>query len=134
MLNKKKFQKQLEDFLVKKIAIYRDYGEAIEQCGAYPCNKCLFFQNGKCGGFEAAREWLNSEYVGELTAEDMFRALDYERKETDAEIEYFQPKNKEEHYITFRKDSSRIYIGNYALSKDEFKACAKQMEELGVNK
>ena len=133
MLNKEKFQKQLEDFLVKKIAVYRDYEEAIEQCGSFPCNKCLFFQNGKCGGFEAAREWLNSEYVGELTAEDMFKALGYERKETDAEIEYFQP-DKEENYIIFRKDANQMSVGAYALSKDEFKACSKQMEELGANK
>ena len=61
MLNKEKYQKQLEEFLVEKIAVYQDYGEVIEQCGSFPCNKCLFFQNGKCGGFEAAREWLNSE-------------------------------------------------------------------------
>lgn len=132
MLNKEKFQKQLEDFLVKKIAVYQDYENAIEQCGSFPCNKCLFFKNDKCGGFEAAREWLNSEYVGELTAEDMFKALGYERKETDAEIEYFLL-DKEENYIIFRKNDNQMSVGAYTLSKDEFKACVKQMEELGAN-
>lgn len=134
MLNREKFQKQLEDFLVKKMAVYhRDYEEVIEQCGAYPCHKCLFCQNGKCGGFEAAREWLNSEYVVELIAEDMFKALGYEKKETDAEIEYFKP-DKEENYIIFSKSDNQMSVGAYALSKDEFKACAKQMEELEANK
>ena len=129
MLNREKYQKQLEDFLVGKIAVYRDYENAIEQCGSFPCDKCLFFQDGKCGGFEAAREWLNSEYVGEITAEDMFKALGYKKKETDAEIEYFQP-NKEENYITFRKNDNRMFVGTYSLTRDEFKACAKQIEEL----
>lgn len=129
MLNKEKFQKELEDFLVQKIAVYQDYEEAIEQCGSRPCNQCLFFQNDKCGGFEAAREWLNSEYVEETNAAQMFKALGYERKETDAEIEYFQP-NKEENYITFRKNDNRMFVGAYSLTRDEFKACAKQIEEL----
>ena len=41
---------------------------------------------------------------------------------------------KEENYIIFRKDANQMSVGAYALSKDEFKACAKQMEELGANK
>lgn len=61
MLNKEKYQKKLEDILSKTIAVYQDYEEAIEHCGTRPCKKCIFFKNNKCGSFEAAREWLNSE-------------------------------------------------------------------------
>ncbi len=203
MLNKEKYQKQLEDILVKTIAVYQDYEEAVEVCCARPCNKCLFFQNGKCGGFEAAREWLNSEsdilsnkekqylqnvikpfqqkvkyickstdrdiewiviaikgdvditlpgfkkgtmYKGmevnkdytltslglkEISAEEMFKALGYKKKDFGESIEYFQP-GKEEQYIIFSKDANKMSVGAYALTKDELEACAKQKEELEV--
>jgi hypothetical protein len=62
MLKKEKYKDKLEDILVKTIAVYQDYEEAITRCGDRPCDKCIFFINNKCGSFEAAKEWLNSEY------------------------------------------------------------------------
>lgn len=66
MLNKERYEKELEEVLANALAVSKS-GKICTCTSALKCDDCMFFNN-KCR--ENAINWLNSEYEGPILTEE----------------------------------------------------------------
>lgn len=66
MLNKEKYERELEKVLANALAVSKS-GKICTCTSALKCSECMFF-GGNCQ--EKARDWLNSEYKKPILTEE----------------------------------------------------------------